>query len=153
MRRERNSGLGPVREPEMESLGLRIYGSNVLRKKGANVEEFDDELALLIDRMVETMIIEDGVGLAAPQVGVSKQVAVAALGNWKNSQALKVRLFLHYPAALLFIPDVAKCDQMEGHLYQRRQGFSRRFQQPGKTFVSYLPQRSSAAVFTGGKVP
>jgi peptide deformylase len=76
LRRERNSGLGPVREPEMESLGLRIYGSNVLRKKGANVEEFDDELALLIDRMVETMIIEDGVGLAAPQVGVSKQVAV-----------------------------------------------------------------------------
>lgn len=60
----------------MESLGLQIYGSKVLRTRGSTVEEFDGELAGFLDRMVETMIIEDGVGLAAPQVGVSKQVAV-----------------------------------------------------------------------------
>jgi len=60
----------------MESLGLQIYGSKVLRKKGSTVDEFDDELVLFIDRMVETMIIEEGVGLAAPQVGVSRQIAV-----------------------------------------------------------------------------
>jgi peptide deformylase len=61
---------------EMESLGLKTYGSAVLRRKGAIVEQFDDELAEFLDRMVETMIIEEGVGLAAPQVGVSKQIAV-----------------------------------------------------------------------------
>ncbi len=60
----------------MESLGLQVYGSKVLRKRSSNVEKFDDELATFIDRMVETMIIEEGVGLAAPQVGVSKQIAV-----------------------------------------------------------------------------
>ncbi len=60
----------------MESLSLQIYGSKVLRMKGATVEEFDGELADFLDRMVGTMIIEEGVGLAAPQVGVSKQVAV-----------------------------------------------------------------------------
>jgi peptide deformylase len=60
----------------MESLGLQTYGSKVLRMRGSAVEEFNGELALFIDRMVETMIIEEGVGLAAPQVGVSKQIAV-----------------------------------------------------------------------------
>ena len=60
----------------MESLSLQIYGSKVLRMKGEAVEEFDGELADFIDLMVETMIIEEGVGLAAPQVGVSKQIAV-----------------------------------------------------------------------------
>lgn len=61
---------------KMESLGLQIYGSKVLRMRGATVEEFDGELADFLDRMVEAMIIEDGVGLAAPQVGVSKQITV-----------------------------------------------------------------------------
>ena len=60
----------------MESIGIETYGSEVLRKRSSAVEEFDDELALFIDRMVETMIIEDGVVLAAPQAGVSKQIAV-----------------------------------------------------------------------------
>jgi len=60
----------------MKSMGLRIYGDDVLRKKGAPVEEFDDELRDLVRRMVETMIVEEGVGLAAPQVGVSRRVAV-----------------------------------------------------------------------------
>ncbi|MDD3642775.1 MAG: peptide deformylase [Candidatus Krumholzibacteria bacterium] len=60
----------------MRSLGVRIYGDDVLRKKGEPVEEFDEALAGLIRGMVETMIVEEGVGLAAPQVGVSRQVAV-----------------------------------------------------------------------------
>jgi len=60
----------------MRSIGVRIYGDEVLRRKGAPVEQFDEELRELIRRMVETMIVEEGVGLAAPQVGVSRRVAV-----------------------------------------------------------------------------
>ena len=60
----------------MESLGIRIYGDEILRARSSEVERFDPELERFIAKMVETMIVEDGVGLAAPQVGVSRRIAV-----------------------------------------------------------------------------
>lgn len=60
----------------MSSLGIKIYGDEILRVKGTDVEEFDEELRELVGKMVETMLTEDGVGLAAPQVGVSRRIAV-----------------------------------------------------------------------------
>ncbi len=48
----------------------------VLRKKAKQVKNFDDNLQTLIDDMVETMRKAPGVGLAAPQVGVSERVIV-----------------------------------------------------------------------------
>ena len=51
-------------------------GEDVLRKHAKEVTEFDEKLAELLDDMTETMIYEDGVGLAAPQVGVLKRAVV-----------------------------------------------------------------------------
>ena len=48
----------------------------VLRKKARTVTKFDEKLQTLIDDMVETMREAPGVGLAAPQVGVSERVIV-----------------------------------------------------------------------------
>ena len=48
----------------------------VLRRKAKPVSKIDDEIKLLIDNMVETMREAPGVGLAAPQVGVSQRVIV-----------------------------------------------------------------------------
>jgi peptide deformylase len=48
----------------------------VLREKSRKVQTFDDDLNSLIDDMVETMRAAPGVGLAAPQVGVSQRVIV-----------------------------------------------------------------------------
>jgi peptide deformylase len=48
----------------------------ILRKKGAKVSEFGPELKPLFKQMEETMIDAKGVGLAAPQIGVSKQIAI-----------------------------------------------------------------------------
>lgn len=48
----------------------------VLRKPADEVTEFDDNLRMLINDMYETMYEADGVGLAAPQIGISKQIAV-----------------------------------------------------------------------------
>jgi len=48
----------------------------VLRRKAKAVTKFDDELQVLIADMVETMRAAPGVGLAAPQVGISKRVIV-----------------------------------------------------------------------------
>ncbi|MBI5409394.1 MAG: peptide deformylase [Nitrospirae bacterium] len=52
------------------------YPEKILREKTAQVGEFDPELQKLIDDMIETMYAAPGVGLAANQVGVSKQLAV-----------------------------------------------------------------------------
>ena len=60
----------------MRSLGLRIYGDDVLRAEAEDVEEFGEELEKFVREMVETMVVEEGVGLAAPQVGVSRRIAV-----------------------------------------------------------------------------
>lgn len=48
----------------------------VLRRKARPVAQFDDKLQTLIDDMVETMREAPGVGLAAPQVGVSERIIV-----------------------------------------------------------------------------
>ena len=56
------------------------YPGKVLREKTHRVTECDAELDKLIDDMIETMYAAPGVGLAANQVGVSKQVAVIDVG-------------------------------------------------------------------------
>jgi len=57
-------------------LRIRIIGDDVLREDAAEVTEFDDNLKRLTDEMIETMHDNDGIGLAAPQVGISKRLLV-----------------------------------------------------------------------------
>ncbi len=54
---------------------------DVLRKKSKIVEKIDERTKILIDDMIETMYHADGVGLAAPQVGVLKRVIVVDVGE------------------------------------------------------------------------
>jgi len=51
-------------------------GDDVLRQKSEKVTAFNGELHALLDDMKETLIAEDGAGLAAPQIGVLKRVVV-----------------------------------------------------------------------------
>ena len=60
---------------------IRIYGDPVLRTAAEPVTEFDAALARLIADMLETMYDAPGVGLAAPQIGVSKRVFVYDIGE------------------------------------------------------------------------
>ena len=53
---------------------IREYGDEILTKKSREVEVIDERIQTLIDDMLETMHKYNGVGLAAPQVGVLKQV-------------------------------------------------------------------------------
>jgi peptide deformylase len=55
---------------------LRFMGDPVLREKAAPVAELSDEVRQLIADMFDTMYAEEGVGLAAPQVGESQRVIV-----------------------------------------------------------------------------
>jgi peptide deformylase len=52
------------------------FGNPVLEKKAEIVTVFDDELRKLIDDMFESMYAARGVGLAAPQIGISRRIAV-----------------------------------------------------------------------------
>ena len=60
---------------------LRYEGDPILRKKSRIVEKIDDKIKILLDDMVDTMYKEEGVGLAAPQVGILKQVIVIDVGD------------------------------------------------------------------------
>jgi len=52
------------------------YGDPVLERPSETVTVFDDELKKLIDDMFESMYAAHGVGLAAPQIGIGKRIAV-----------------------------------------------------------------------------
>ena len=53
---------------------LRLFGDPVLKQRAREVEELDGDLVTLVNGMYDTMDLEDGVGLAAPQVGVRKRL-------------------------------------------------------------------------------
>lgn len=56
-------------------------GDEVLAKKCRKVEEFNERLSTLIDDMFDTMYEANGVGLAAPQVGILRRVVVIDVGD------------------------------------------------------------------------
>jgi peptide deformylase len=60
---------------------IRTFPDPVLAMNAAEVVTFDDALAKLADDMLETMYDAPGVGLAAPQIGISKRLFVADIGD------------------------------------------------------------------------
>jgi peptide deformylase len=62
----------PVRE-------IRLFGDPILREEAEDVAAFDDGLRALVRDMYETMYAEEGIGLAAPQIGVGARVIVIDL--------------------------------------------------------------------------
>jgi peptide deformylase len=57
------------------------YPNPVLRRKADPIDEIDDDIRRVTDHMVETMYKEEGIGLAAPQVDVSKRLIVVDIGQ------------------------------------------------------------------------
>lgn len=74
----------------MSILPIRLYPDPVLRARCREVEAFDEPLGRLIADMVETMHAAPGIGLAAPQVGVDRRVAVVDLSVGDSADALLV---------------------------------------------------------------
>jgi len=74
----------------MSILAIRLYPDPVLRAPTRPVADFDAELARLVADMIETMNAAPGIGLAAPQVGVDRQLAVVDLSVGKDPEALHV---------------------------------------------------------------
>ncbi|MBP2662301.1 MAG: def1 [Firmicutes bacterium] len=65
----------------MPVMEIRKAGDRVLKEIAAPVEKIDRKIKHLLDNMAETMYSADGVGLAAPQVGVSLRLVVIDVGE------------------------------------------------------------------------
>jgi len=57
-------------------LELHYLGDRVLRQPAKRVAKVDDSIREIVTLMLQTMYTEDGIGLAAPQVGINKQILV-----------------------------------------------------------------------------
>ena len=55
---------------------INLIGDEILRQLASDVEEFDDNLVRFSEDMIDFMHDSDGIGLAAPQVGISKRILV-----------------------------------------------------------------------------
>ncbi len=60
----------------MSVLGIKIYPNSILRKKANKVHKIGKEVRQLASDMIETMRFAKGMGLAGPQVGISKRIIV-----------------------------------------------------------------------------
>lgn len=67
---------------------VMLYGDSVLRKRSEDIQEMTPDIQALLDDMVDTMYAEPGVGLAAPQVGVSVRAMVIDLSVGKDPTRL-----------------------------------------------------------------
>jgi len=74
----------------MAKLEIKKYPEKVLKQKAKPVTLFDEDLQVLIDSMIETMYAAPGVGLAAPQVGQPKRLAVIDISSREEKCPLLV---------------------------------------------------------------
>jgi len=65
------------------------FGNPVLEKPSATVTAFDDEIKKLVEDMFESMYAARGVGLAAPQISISKRIAVIDVTFKENPGAAR----------------------------------------------------------------
>jgi len=94
----------------MSVMRIHTYPDAILEKKAAPVDEINGELQLLIDDMIDTMHAAPGIGLAAPQVGVSRRLIVIDISGADEK----------VPLIVLVNPEIVSCsgstDSEEGCL-------------------------------------
>ncbi len=85
----------------MAILEIKKYPEQVLKKVAAPVRDWNGALQSLIDSMIETMYAVPGIGLAAPQVDVSKRLVVIDVSLREGEEA---------PLIILINPEVVQTD-------------------------------------------
>lgn len=74
----------------MAILDILLFPHPTLRIQCQDVEEIDDEIHQFLDDMAETMYAARGVGLAAPQVGVEKNIVVIDAGEERGAELIEL---------------------------------------------------------------
>lgn len=92
-------------------LPLAYYGDPVLRKKGAPVEKIDESIHQLVMDMAETMEVNDGCGLAAPQVHHSLSLFITCIPRYIDEDTVlpgELRVFIN-PKIISFSQETWAC--------------------------------------------
>lgn len=84
-----------VKSNNSKLMKIRIIGDKTLRMNAQTVTEFDQELRDFVDDLTYTMYITDGVGLAAPQVGVSERIFVVDFYWAQDGATKKPKVFIN----------------------------------------------------------
>lgn len=114
---------------------IRTMGDDVLRKKCKKVTEITKRELTLIQDMVDTMYEADGVGLAAPQVGILKRIFVIDIGDengvmvFINPEILETRGTQIGDEGCLSVP--GKTDEVERPNYVKVKAFNEK----GEEFI------------------
>ena len=114
----------------MAILPIRKYGDDVLRDPAKPIDAIDASLQKLIDDMIDTMYAAPGVGLAANQVGVARQLMIIDLSVGKR--AGECHVFIN--------PEII---ESEGEITEEEgclsiPDFTAEIERPAKTRVSYI---------------
>lgn len=88
-----------------------IYPDEILRKPNATVSIFDEELKQLCADMFDTMYKNEGIGLAAPQIGINKKIVVIDIPSEDDVQGKNQMIFIN--------PKITK---LEGELVESQEG-------------------------------
>jgi len=117
------------------------YGDEVLALKAAPITEFDGDLQKLIEDMFESMYAAQGVGLAAPQIGISRHIAVIDITNGKDPGAKLV----------LINPQIIAIEgrQVEEEGCLSVPGFREKVRRPAKATVRALDRHGKEFTMTG----
>lgn len=112
---------------------IKKYGETVLREIAQEVEKIDDEILEILENMVETMHEAKGVGLAAPQVGISKRMFVCDQGDGVVRKVINPVItpltdkLMDYEEGCLSVPGIYK-----------------KVQRPEKIKIEYLNEKGEA---------
>jgi peptide deformylase len=109
---------------------IRLLGDPVLRERCREVDEVNQEIKQLIDDLIDTMYEADGIGLAAPQIGVSQRVFVYdireeehAPGVLVNPRIIETSGKVRESEGCLSIPDLSEI--VERHVNIVAEGLNR----------------------------
>lgn len=93
----------------MSILKIREIGDPVLRTRAKKVQEINEKTNKLIEDMIKTMKNNEGIGLAAPQIGVSQRIIVIDFQNkikvWINPEIIFKEGFKIAEEGCLSVPD------------------------------------------------
>ena len=126
-----------VRAERTGVLPLRIWPDEALKSAAApvNAEELGDQLKAIVDRMLSTMYMTGGVGLAGPQVGYMKRVFVMD----SDPRGRKPRVFIN---PVIDKASPVMLSQIEGCL--SFPGLRQSVQRPAQVIVTYIDENFQA---------
>jgi len=94
-------------------LPLAYYGDSILRKKTVRVDEINDEIRQFVSDMYETMMANDGCGLAANQVHSDRAIFVTCIPTYLEDETMvpgEFRVFIN-PKIISYSEEVWACSE------------------------------------------